>query len=41
VGAIVAQFIRKNAANLSTSRGAKPMDATKAGRNKTGFDLIT
>lgn len=41
VTAIVAQFSRKNAANLFTSRGGKLMDATKAVKNNNDFELIT
>ena len=41
VAAIVAQFTRKNAANLFTGRGGKLMDATKVVKGTTDFDLIT
>jgi len=41
VAAIVAQFTRKNAANLFTGRGGKLMDASKAVKGNTDFDLIT
>ena len=41
VAAIVAQFTRKNAANLFTSRGGKLMDATKAVKSNSDFELIT
>ena len=41
VAAIVAQFTRKNAANLFTGRGGKLMDATKAVKSNSDFDLIT
>ena len=41
VAAIVAQFSRKNAANLFTGRGGKLMDATKAVKSNTDFELIT
>ena len=41
VTAIVAQFTRKNAANLFTCRGGKLMDAAKAVKSNTDFDLIT
>ena len=41
VAAIVAQFSRKNAANLFTGRGGKLMDATKAVKNNSDFELIT
>ena len=41
VAAIVAQFSRKNAANLFTGRGGKLIDAAKAVKSTTDFDLIT
>lgn len=41
VTAIVAQFSRKNAANLFTGRGGKLMDATKAVKSNGDFELIT
>ncbi len=41
VAAIVAQFTRKNAANLFTGRGGKLIDATKAIKSNTDFDLMT
>jgi ERCC4-related helicase/alpha-D-ribose 1-methylphosphonate 5-triphosphate synthase subunit PhnG len=41
VAAIVAQFGRKNAANLFTGRGGKLMDASKAVKSNNDFDLIT
>ena len=41
VAAIVAQFSRKNAANLFTGRGGKLVDATKAVKNSNDFELIT
>ena len=41
VAAIVAQFSRKNAANLFTGRGGKLMDATKAVNSNSDFELIT
>ncbi len=41
VAAIVAQFSRKNAANLFTGRGGKLMDATKAVKSNSDFELIT
>jgi hypothetical protein len=41
VAAIVAQFARKNAANLFTGRGGKLVDATKAVQNNNDFELIT
>ncbi|MGV8804252.1 MAG: helicase-related protein [Polaromonas sp.] len=41
VAAIVAQFSRKNAANLFTGRGGKLMDATQAVKNNNDFELIT
>ena len=41
VAAIVAQFNRKNAANLFSGRGGKLMDATKAVKSNTDSDLIT
>ena len=41
VAAIVAQFTRKNAANLFTGRGGKLMDTSKAVKGNTDFDLIT
>jgi hypothetical protein len=41
VAAIVAQFTRKNAANLFTGRGGKLMDATKAVKANNDFELIT
>ncbi|MEY2952308.1 MAG: hypothetical protein RLZZ401_395 [Pseudomonadota bacterium] len=41
VAAIVAQFSRKNAANLFTGRGGKLIDSTKAVKSNTDFDLIT
>ncbi|WP_156876226.1 helicase-related protein [Rhodoferax antarcticus] len=41
VAAIVAQFTRKNAANLFTGRGGKLMDATRAVKTNNDFELIT
>ena len=41
VAAIVAQFSRKNAANLFTGRGGKLIDAAKTVKSTTDFDLIT
>ncbi|MEC5212501.1 SNF2 family DNA or RNA helicase [Polaromonas sp. CG_9.5] len=41
IEAIVAQFSRKNAANLFTGRGGKLMDATKAVKSNGDFELIT
>ena len=41
VAAIVAQFARKNAANLFTGRGGKLLDATKAVKSNDDFELIT
>ena len=41
VAAIVAQFTRKNAANLFTGRGGKLMEATKAVKSNNDFELIT
>ena len=41
VAAIVAQFARKNAANLFTGRGGKLLDATKAVKSNNDFELIT
>ena len=41
VAAIVAQFTRKNAANLFTGRGGKLLDAAKAVQSNNGFELIT
>ena len=41
VAAIVAKFTRKNAANLFTGRGGKLLDATKAVKSNTDFDLMT
>ena len=41
VAAIVAQFTRKNAANLFTSRSGKLMDASKAEKSNSDFELIT
>ena len=41
VAAIVAQFSRKNAANLFTSRGGKLMDAAKTVKSNNDFELIT
>ncbi len=41
VAAIVAQFARKNAANLFTGRGGKLLDASKAVKNSNDFELIT
>ena len=41
VAAIVAQFSRKNAANLFTGRGGKLMDATRAVKSNSDFELIT
>ena len=41
VAAIVAQFARKNAANLFTGRGGKLLDASKAVKNSSDFELIT
>ncbi len=41
VAAIVAQFTRKNAANLFTGRGGKLMDAQKVVKSNNDFELIT
>ena len=41
VAAIVAQFTRKNAANLFTGRSGKLMDSTKAVKSNNDFELIT
>ena len=41
VAAIVAQFARKNAANLFTGRGGKLMDASHTVKNNGDFELIT
>ena len=41
VAAIVAQFARKNAANLFIGRGGKLLDATKAVKSNNDFELIT
>ncbi len=41
VAAIVAQFTRKNTANLFTGRGGKLMDASKAVKSCDDFELIT
>ena len=41
VAAIVAQFARKNAANLFTGRSGKLMDANKAVKSNSDFELIT
>jgi hypothetical protein len=41
VAAIVAQFGRKNAANLFTGRGGKLMDAGKTVKGNNDFELIT
>jgi hypothetical protein len=41
VAAIVAQFGRKNAANLFTGRGGKLMDAGKTVKSNNDFELIT
>ncbi len=41
VAAIAAQFAKKNAANLFTGRGGKLLDASKAVKASTGFELIT
>jgi SNF2 family DNA or RNA helicase len=41
VTAIVAQYTRKNAANLFTGRGGKLIDATKTVKNDNDFELIT
>ena len=41
VAATVAQFARKNAANLFTGRGGKLMDANKAIKSNSDFELIT
>ena len=41
VAAIVAQFARKNAANLFTGRGGKLLDANKAVKTNNDFELIT
>ena len=41
VAAIVTQFARKNAANLFTGRGGKLLDANKAVKNSSDFELIT
>ena len=41
VAAIVAQFARKKAANLFTGQGGKLMDAVKAVKGNSDFELIT
>ena len=41
VAAIVAQFARKNAANLFTGRGGKLMDASHTVKSNGDFELIT
>ena len=41
VAAIVAQFTRKNAANLFTGRGGKLMDASHGVKSNGDFELIT
>ena len=41
VAAIVDKFSRKNAANLFNGRGGKLMDATKAVKSNSDFELIT
>lgn len=41
VAAIMAQFSRKNAANLFTGRGGKLMDAAKTVKSNNDFELIT
>ena len=41
VAAIVAQFSRKNAANLFTGRGGKLIDSGKTVQNSQDFELIT
>ncbi len=41
VAAIVSQFSRKNAANLFAGRGGKLMDAGKAVKSNSDFELIT
>ena len=41
VAAIVAQFARKNAANLFTGRGGKLMDAGKTVKSNNDFELMT
>lgn len=41
VAAIVAQFARKNAANLFTGRGGKLADASKTVKSNNDFELIT
>jgi ERCC4-related helicase len=41
VAAIVAQFTRKNAANLFTGRGGRLMDASKTVQGPDDFELIT
>ena len=41
VAAIVAQFSRKNAANLFTGRGGKLMDAMRTVKGNSDFELIT
>lgn len=41
VAAIVAQFSRKNAANLFTGRSGKLVDATKTVKSNSDFELIT
>ena len=41
VAAIVAQFARKNAANLFAGRGGKLVDASKTVKNNKDFELIT
>ena len=41
VAAIVAQFTRKNATNLFAGRGGKLIDASKAVKSNSDFELIT
>lgn len=41
IAAIVAQFARKNAANLFTGRSGRLIDATKAVKTNNDFELIT
>ena len=41
LAAIVAQFSRKHAANLFTSRGGKLRDAAKTVKSNNDFELIT
>ena len=41
VAAIVAQFAKKNAANLFTGRGGKLLEATQAIKSQGDFELIT